>query len=380
MVPFDFQPRTRVVFAPGAVHRVGELARELNFRRTLLVADGGVRDAGYVAVATRALDVAGIEVHVFSEFGPNPDTAMVAAGSVFAAPLAIDSIVGLGGGSSLDCAKGINFILTNGGRMSDYRGYGKASRPLLPAIGIPTTAGTGSEAQSYAVISDAASHTKMACGDPSAAFRVAILDPELTASAPRHVTAMAGFDAIAHAVETAVTTKRTPLSDLFSHHAWKLLNDAYPRVLLDPSSADARAAMMLGAHYAGMAIEQSMLGAAHACSNPLTARLNITHGLALGILLPHVVRWNADAARDRYAALLASPRRRAKDEDPADQLARRLDDLAAFGNLALKLRDAGVDPVVIPELAELAAQQWTGTFNPRPFNAEGAAEIYRAAL
>lgn len=380
MVPFDFQPRTRVVFAPGALHRVGELARDLNFRRTLLVADGGVRDAGYVAVATRALEVAGIEVHVFSEFGPNPDTAMVAAGSVFAAPLAIDSVVGLGGGSSLDCAKGINFILTNGGRMADYRGYGKTSRPLLPAIGVPTTAGTGSEAQSYAVISDAATHTKMACGDPSAAFRVAILDPELTASAPRHVTAMAGFDAIAHAVETAVTTKRTPLSDLFSHHAWKLLNDAYPRVLLDPSSADARAAMMLGAHYAGMAIEQSMLGAAHACSNPLTARLNITHGLALGILLPHVVRWNADAARDRYAALLTSPRRRAKDEDPADQLARRLDDLAAFGNLALKLRDTGVDPALIPELAELAAQQWTGTFNPRPFNAEGAAEIYRAAM
>lgn len=380
MVPFDFQPRTRVVFAPGALHRVGELARDLGFRRTLLVADGGVRDAGYVDAATRALEVAGIEVHVFSEFGPNPDTAMVAAGAAFAAPLIIDSVVGLGGGSSLDCAKGVNFILTNDGRMADYRGYGKASRPLLPAIGIPTTAGTGSEAQSYAVISDAATHTKMACGDPSAAFRVAILDPDLTASAPRHVMAMAGFDAIAHAVESAATTKRTPLSDLFSHHAWKLLNDAYPRVLLDPSNADARAAMMLGAHYAGMAIEQSMLGAAHACSNPLTARFNITHGLALGILLPHVVRWNADAARDRYAALLASPRRRAKDEDPADQLARRLDDLAAFGNLALTLRDAGVDPAVIPELAELAAQQWTGTFNPRPFNAEGAAEIYRAAL
>lgn len=380
MVPFDFQPRTRVVFAPGALHRVGELAHDLGFRRTLLVADSGVVNAGYVTAARHALAVAGIDVQVFSEFGPNPDTAMVAAGAAFAAPLAVDSVIGLGGGSSLDCAKGINFILTNGGTMSDYRGYGKVSRPLLPAIGIPTTAGTGSEAQSYAVISDAATHMKMACGDPSAAFRVAILDPVLTASAPRHVTAMAGFDAIAHAVETAVTTKRTAASDLFSHHAWKLLNDAYPRVLLDPSNDEARAAMMLGAHYAGMAIEQSMLGAAHACSNPLTARFNITHGLALGILLPHVVRWNADAARDRYAALMASPRRRARDEDPGDQLARRLDDLAAFGNLALTLRDAGVDASAIPELAELAAQQWTGTFNPRPFTADGAAEIYRAAL
>ena len=380
MVPFDFRPRTRVVFASGALHRVGELAHDLGFRRTLLVADAGVRQAGYVAAATHALEAAGVETFTFSEFGPNPDTAMVAAGAAFAKPLAPDSLIGLGGGSSLDCAKGINFLLTNGGHMADYRGYGKASKPLLPAIGIPTTSGTGSEAQSYAVISDAQTHAKMACGDPSAAFRIAILDPDLTITAPRHVTAMAGFDAIAHAVETAVTTRRTPLSDLFSHHAWKLLNEAYPRVLLEPSNAAARAAMMLGAHYAGMAIEQSMLGAAHACSNPLTARFNITHGLALGILLPHVVRWNADAARDRYAALLASPRRRIKDEDPGLTLARRLDDLAAFGNLALRLGDTGVDPAAIPELAELAAQQWTGGFNPRPFNAEGAAEIYRAAL
>ena len=140
----------------------------------------------------------------------------------------------VGGGSSLDCAKGINFLLTNGGAMSDYRGYGKATTPLLPMIGIPTTAGTGSEAQSYAVIADAATHMKMACGDPSAAFRVAMLDPALTLSAPRVVTATAGFDAIAHAVETAVTTRRTPLSDAFSHQAWRLLSGAFERVL-DPS-------------------------------------------------------------------------------------------------------------------------------------------------
>ena len=380
MLPFDFRPRTRVVFAPGAIHRIGELGHELGFRKTLLVADEGVRKSGYVATTVHDLEAAGIEAAVFSAFGANPDSAMIAAGAEFAAPLGVDSIIGLGGGSSLDAAKGINFVLTNGGSIADYRGYGKASKPLLPMIAIPTTAGTGSEAQSYAVISDAATHTKMACGDPSAAVRIAILDPELTATAPRHVTAMAGFDAIAHAVETAVTTRRTPLSDLYSHHAWRLLNDAYPRVLIDPSDAEARAAMMLGAHFAGMAIEQSMLGAAHACSNPLTARFNITHGLALGILLPHVVRWNADAASDRYAALFASPRRRAKDENPADALARRLEDLAALGNLSLKLGDTGVDATAIPELATLAAQQWTGTFNPRPFTAEGAAEIYRAAF
>lgn len=380
MVPFEFLPRTRIVFAHGAIERLGALARELNFTRTLLVADRGVLQAGHVAPALHLLEAAGIQATGYHDFGENPDSAMIEAGCRFAAPLGVDSIVALGGGSSLDCAKGINFLLTNGGSIGDYRGYGKATAPLLPAIGIPTTAGTGSEAQSYAVISDAATHMKMACGDPSAAVRVAILDPELTLTAPRHVTAMAGFDAIAHAVETAVTMRRTPLSDTFSHRAWHLLNDAFERVLLHPADAKSRAAMLLGSHFAGLAIEQSMLGAAHACANPLTARYNLPHGLALAILLRHVVRWNAGVALDRYAALLGSPRRRVRDEDAAETLAARLEDLALAGGLSMTLSDSGVEESVLPELAAQAAAQWTGTFNPRPLDAEGALEIYRAAF
>jgi len=380
MVPFDFEPRTRVVFARGAAQRVGQLAGGLQFHRVLLVADRGLVKAGHVASITKSLEDERIDVLPYHDFGENPDSAMIDAGFRFAEPLRIDSVVALGGGSSLDCAKGINFLLTNGGSMQDYRGYGKARTPLLPMIGIPTTAGTGSEAQSYAVISDAATHMKMACGDPSAGVRIALLDPELTLTAPRHVTAMAGFDAIAHAVETAVTIRRTPLSDTFSHRAWYLLNDAFERVLLHPADSEARAAMQLGAHFAGMAIEQSMLGAAHACANPLTARYNLAHGLALAILLPHVVRWNARVASERYAALMGSPRRRARDEDAAETLARRLEDLARAGALAMTLSDSGVAKSAIPELAAQAAAQWTGTFNPRPFDAEGAAEIYRSAL
>ena len=380
MVPFDFQPRTRVVFGHGSIKRVGQLARELNFQRTLLVADPGVVKAGHVAEATRWLKGVGVAVTPYHDFGENPDSAMIEDGRRFVEPLDVDSIVGLGGGSSLDCAKGINFVLTNGGSIGDYRGYGKASTPLLPMIGIPTTAGTGSEAQSYAVVSDAATHMKMACGDPSAAVRIAILDPELTFTAPRHVTAMAGFDAIAHAVETAVTIRRTPLSDAFSHRAWGLLADAFERVLLHPADADARAAMQLGSHFAGIAIEQSMLGAAHACANPLTARYNLAHGLALAMLLPHVVRWNAGVAVERYAALIGSPRRRAREKDAAETLALRLEDLALAGGLAMKLSGSGVEERALPELAAQAASQWTGTFNPRPFDADGAMEIYRAAF
>ena len=380
MVPFEFNPRTRVVFGPGSVDRVGAAARELRFQRALLVADAGLVSVGHVATVRRSLEAASVSVFPFHDFGENPNSAMIDAGRAFAEPHAIDGIVALGGGSSLDAAKGINFLLTNGGTIADYRGYGKARRPLLPAIGIPTTAGTGSEAQSYAVISDDVTHAKMACGDATAAFRIALLDPQLTTTAPRHVTAMAGFDAVAHAVETAVTAKRTPLSELYSYQAWRLLADAFERVLLHPADSEARAAMQIGAYFAGVAIEQSMLGAAHACANPVTARYGVAHGLALAILLPTVVRWNASVARDGYSALLGSPRRRVRDEDEAESLARRLEDLTAAGGLALTLQQAGVEAVALPELAAQAAEQWTGTFNPRPLDVTGALEIYSAAF
>ena len=378
MLQFDFQPRTRIVFAPGAVRRVGELARELAFHNTLVVADPGIVKSGHAATVLSSLTDANVQPHLTSDFGVNPDSDMVARGRDFAAPLGVDSIVALGGGSSLDCAKGINFLLTNGGGMADYRGYGKARLPLLPMIGIPTTAGTGSEAQSYAVISDAATHMKMACGDPGAAFRIAILDPDLTVSAPRSVTAIAGFDAIAHAVESAVTTRRTPLSDLFAERAWQLLVGAYERVLIRGDDGDARAAMLLGSHLAGMAIEQSMLGAAHACANPLTARFHVTHGVALAILLPHVVRWNAPSAAARYAELIGD--RHNASTGPAETLAARLEALVASAELPSTLREVGVRAEAIPELAVLAAQQWTGTFNPRSFDAAAAAVLYRCAL
>jgi alcohol dehydrogenase len=380
MVPFDFQPRTRVIFGRGSTDRTGHLARELGFRRSLLVTDPGLVQAGHVATVQRALESAGLSLVTYSEVGENPDSATVAAGAAFAASQQVDSLVAFGGGSALDCAKGINFLLTNGGRIVDYRGYGKATVPLLPMIGVPTTAGTGSDAQSYAVIADASTHMKVACGDPSAAFRVAVLDPDLTVTAPRRVTAAAGIDAIAHAVETAVTTRRTAWSETFSHRAWHLLAHAFERILLHPADMEARGAMQLGAHMAGVAIESSMLGAAHACANPLTARAGLTHGIALAILLPQVVRWNATVASEGYAALLGSPRRRARDLDAAEALARTLEDLVRAAGLPSRLESTGVTAGMLPELADLAATQWTGTFNPRPFDAGGALEIYRAAL
>jgi alcohol dehydrogenase len=220
----------------------------------------------------------------------------------------------------------------------------------------------------------------MACGDSKAAFGVALLDPALTLSQPRSITATSGFDAIAHAVETYVTTKRTPISEIFSREAWQLLEANYERVLTQPDDLEARGAMQLGAFYAGVAIENSMLGATHACANPLTARYGTAHGAAIAMLLPSVVRWNERAAGDRYETLfkLSSVSDKNPNPTPTEALALRLEALAAAGGLEKDL-SGFVEKRDLPDLAAEAAEQWTGTFNPRPFNEEGAMEVYSCA-
>lgn len=369
---------TRVVYGEGALEQLGTLARDLAFTRALIVADKGIVETGFVARAARLLESAGVQPSFFHDFDANPDTAMVEAGRVSAAAARVDGLVALGGGSSLDCAKGINFVLTNGGSMRDYRGHGKAHKPMLPSIGIPTTAGTGSEAQSYALISDAETHAKMACGDEKAAFQIAILDPVLTVSQPAAVTAVAGYDAISHAVEAFVTTSRSTESARLAGEAWQLLDANYERVLQTPGDIAARGAMLRGANLAGAAIELSMLGATHACANPLTAKYGTTHGMAIAVMLPHVVRWNGEVVGEQYAQLLRLSGRVFL-EDPGEGLASRLEQLARAGGLPSTLREIGARPEDIPALAADAATQWTGTHNPRPFTAQDAEQLYRLA-
>jgi alcohol dehydrogenase len=378
MRPFDFYPRTRVVFGDGSLSRLGELATALGFTRTLVVADQGIVTVGLVDRAKALLEAAGVAVSTFHAFDANPDSNMVEAGRAHAAANGVDSLVALGGGSSLDCAKGINFVLSNGGTMRDYWGHAKATKPMLSSIGIPTTAGTGSDAQSYAIISDPETHVKMACGDDGAAFRVAILDPSLTVTQPRPLTAIVGYDALSHAVESYVTAKRTSISEVFAREAWRLLEANYERVLAEPADIDARGAMLLGSHEAGIAIEQSMLGATHACANPLTARYGTTHGVAISVMLPHVVRFNAAEVGERYADLLRIAGQ-APGSDPGERMAERLDQLARVGGLPRTLSELGVAKDALPQLAADAEKQWTGTFNPRAFKAPQALALYEQA-
>ncbi|HXG61388.1 MAG TPA: iron-containing alcohol dehydrogenase [Planctomycetota bacterium] len=383
--PFEVPTRTRLVFGAGAVDRLGELARELGARRALVVTDPGIVAAGHLARARRALEAAGLEVAVYEGARENPTESDAEACAAFARQARPDLIVGLGGGSSMDTAKAANVLLANGRRMRDYWGYGKVRKPLLPLIAVPTTAGTGSEFQSYALISHDETHQKMACGDPKIAAAAALLDPELTLSQPRRVTANTGMDAVAHAVETAVTNKRHERSALCAREAFRRLVGAFRRVLEHPEDLEARAQMQLGAAYAGMAIELSMLGAAHALANPLTARFDVVHGQAVGMMLPHVVRFNAadPAARDIYGDLLAAAGLAPADADPADageRLAALLEELLDAAGMPRRLDAFGVPASAVPELAAEAAHQWTARFNPRPVAAADLEALYRRAL
>ncbi len=382
MTPFDFQPRTRMVFGPDKIDNLGELAGELGARRALVVTDPGIVEAGHVERALAALTRAGIESVVYDEVAENPTTTHVEAGLVIARRHNPEILVGLGGGSSMDCAKGINFLYSGGGRMQDYWGIGKATRPMLPSIAVPTTAGTGSETQSFALISDAETHVKMACGDKKASFRVAILDPALTVSQPARVTALTGVDALAHALETYVTRARTPLSLSFSREAWLLLAENFGRVLDDPTDLEARSAMQLGASFAGLAIENSMLGATHALANPLTARYGIVHGQAIGLMLPHVIRFNGARYGAWYHDLLEgtggangfpSP------DEGVEGLARFVAELVHKAGLPATLAECGVEREALAELAVDAAKQWTSQFNPRTADAADLQTLYEEA-
>lgn len=369
MEVFDSEFTQRVLFGENSIDKLAEATITLGGSRILIVSDPGIEEAGILNRAYTSLNSEKIPCYVFTNVEENPTTKHVDAAVQYAkANAPIDLIIGLGGGSAMDCAKGVNFLLTNGGKMEDYWGTNKATKPMLSSIGIPTTIGTGSEAQSFALIAQEETHIKMACGDRKAKFETVILDPTLTKTLPRSVAAITGIDAIAHAIESYVSTRRNPMSQMFSLQAWRLLNTYY-KMSLEANNIEARGKMLFGAYLAGLAIENSMLGAAHACANPLTARYGITHGVAVALMLPQVIRLNKTIAGEFYNELY-----------PDDNLADRIETLMNAGDLPNTIHQCDFQHPIkstdIPILAKEAATQWTAQFNPRSLTIHDFMRLY----
>ena len=368
----------RVVFGEGRLGEIAESVDALGCRRPLVVSDSGLRAAGHLDRLETTLTEVGYEFSTVVDLTENPTTDQVEAVLRTISARPPDCIIPLGGGSAMDCAKGINFLLTNGGKMNDYWGIGLAKKPLLPAIGVPTTAGTGSEAQSYALITDPESHRKMACGDPSARFHTVILDPTLLSSVPREVAAATGLDAVSHALETFVSTRSNPASRLLSKRSWELLSIHLVDSLQSSAPSETRGQVLLAAHFAGAAIEQSMLGAAHACANPLTAAYGLTHGKAVALMLPHVIRFNGSISETDYLELAT-----AGDLDTSiggtEALAQRVEEIRKQAELPASLQELKILEPATKTLAAAADLEWTGKFNPRPMGPQEFESLYESA-
>ena len=371
------RPWPRLRTGAGSIEGLPEVMASFRGDFTWLLCDPGLYQAGHAQKALSLIQKKVPKVVLIMDVQENPDSLSVRLLADRLLRDSPDSLVVMGGGSALDTAKAANLLAFSGGQMSEYRGYGKARGKMLPMVGIPTTTGTGSESQSYAVIEDRQTHMKMACGDPQLLFHTVILDPELVISQPRKVAALSGLDAISHALESYVTLTASPLSSEYSREAWKLLSASFERMLNDPGSLRVMAAMQWGAFLAGAAIEQSMLGACHAAANPLAAHYGLTHGVAISLMLPTVLRFNGSVVRSSYQelAIIAGLSK----DDPAEALASQVEDWVSMAGLPRRLRDCGVSAGIFPILAEEAAEQWTGHFNPRLTNEFEFKRLYQSA-
>jgi alcohol dehydrogenase class IV len=299
-------PGPVVDFGPGAVARIpGHLAAQ-GARRVLVVTDRGLRAAGVVDAVTAPVLAAGVAVEVFDDVAGNPAVDLVERGAEHARALDVDAVLALGGGSSLDAAKGIALLAPTPGARAD--GSGPTPAPGLPIVAVPTTAGTGAETNGFGVLEDPTTRQKVYCGDASVVPRVALLDPELTHGLPAPATAATGVDALVHGLESLASRGRDPVSEAFAaeavRRAWAWLpaavadareterSGARPGGRSDPR---ARAEMLVAAHLAGQALTRSGLGLVHGLAHALSLHTGAVHGLALAAVLPEVVAWSLDA-------------------------------------------------------------------------------------
>ncbi|MDF2494424.1 iron-containing alcohol dehydrogenase [Sphingomonas sp.] len=366
----------------GASGRLPEVLATLGLSRPLIVTDPWLLESGAVGRLVSGLDSAGIAHRLFADTVPDPTVASVQAGLGCLNAGDHDCVVGFGGGSPIDTAKAIALLARHGGAMADYKAPHVQDAPGLPIIAIPTTAGTGSEATRFTIITDESTDEKMLCAGLAYLPIAALVDYELTFSMPARLTADTGIDSLTHAIEAFVSRRANPFSDGIALLAMRAISPNLRRVYADPGDGPAREAMMLGATQAGIAFSNSSVALVHGMSRPIGAHFQVPHGLSNAMLLPAVTRWSAPAALGRYAACARTMG--VADDGEGDQLAvaRLLEELAALNrDLAVPGPAAwGIDAdrwhVLVPTMCAQAAASGSPANNPRVPDADAMAELF----
>lgn len=378
-------PSTLITGA-GASEQVGEQAKRLRATRALIVTDPGVAEIGYPDRVAQNLDRAGITASTFSEVTPDPTLRNVLDGRRQYVDDACDLIVSIGGGSAIDCGKGIAMLLTNRGAVADYMGVDKIPNPGAPLIAIPTTGGTGSEVSKVTVITDTHRNVKMMLSSPCLLAAVALVDPMLSLTTPPHLTAAVGVDALTHAIEAYISKRAQPITDALALKAVAMISGSLRQAWADGENVPARTDMMIGASLAGMAFSNSSVALVHGMSRPIGAYFHIHHGLSNSVLLREVMAFSVVGAPERFADIA-----RAMGE-PIDGLSpmRQADAaIAAVDRLVTdiqmpRLGEIGIDrdrfADVIEQMAQDALDSGSPANNPRQATAEDIVALYRRCL
>jgi alcohol dehydrogenase class IV len=371
-----------IIFGRGALQQLGQCARRLGGDRVLVVSDPGVIASGWVDEARGYLKQEGLTSVVYDNVVSNPRAHQVDQGAAEYLRRECDVIIAVGGGSPMDCAKGIAILVSNHGRIEDYVGCNLISQPIPPLICVPTTAGTGSDVSQFAVIADVEKKAKMTILSRAIMPDISLIDPRLLQTKTRELIAATGMDALTHAIEAYVSSLSWPLTDPHASHAIKMvfrhLNEAVERKTLDPLEG-----MAIASLEAGAAFSNAILGAVHALAHPLGGYYDIHHGMANAVLLPVVLRKNLDYAPEKYALIanaMGIDTRGKSSREAAEQVPGRIEDLIKALHIPAKLSQLGVRKEDLPALARDAATDLCMMTNPQRFDAAEIEAMYMNAL
>jgi alcohol dehydrogenase len=371
------------IFGPGAINLAGRYLANFGAKKVLVVTDQGVIDAGWAGRLTDLLSRDGLDYALFSTISANPRDSQVMAGADFYHQEKCDIIVAVGGGSPMDCAKGIGIVSTNHGNILDYEGIDNVDIPGPPLICIPTTAGTAADVSQFAIISATAEQRKIAIISKTMVPDVALIDPETTLTMNSHLTACTGMDALVHAIEAYVSTANSPILDLHALEAIRLVCTNLPRVQAAPNDLALRANLTLASLQAGLAFSNASLGAVHAMAHSLGGLLDLPHGECNAILLDHVVGFNFAEAGPRYGAIAQAMGLEVAgltDGQSKSTILAGIASLKKSVGIHSTLGSWGATSADIPVLAKKALADPCMVTNPRSANQRDIEVIYEEAL
>ncbi|NVK43548.1 MAG: iron-containing alcohol dehydrogenase [Oceanospirillaceae bacterium] len=372
-----------ILFGSGARKAVANYARTFGARKVLLVSDPGVQRAGWVADVEQSLREALIDYVVFTEVSPNPRSAEVMKGAELYAAEGCNLIVAVGGGSPMDCAKGIGIVSTHGRHILEFEGVDTLSVPIPPLILIPTTAGTSADVSQFAIINDETERVKISIVSKSVVPDVSLIDPETTSTMDNFLTACTGVDALVHAIEAFVSTGSGPMTDMHALDAIRLINGNLADLIRHPDDLQLREQVMLGSMKAGLAFSNAILGAVHAMSHSLGGYLDLPHGLCNAMLLEHVIDFNYRETSDKFkvvAETLGIDVRGMNSSEIRKRLMQRVVGLKQEVGLKESLAVFGVHRTDIPSLSEKAIKDPCILTNPRKSSKRDVEVLYEEAL